>query len=79
MKKKRLAYAFEEDTATSMVQRSEDDDDMHDCKSFTDDYIWYEVNLKNSHLFHCNCPDDSKLCKHVLLVNREWLMFYSSF
>ncbi|CEG74645.1 hypothetical protein RMATCC62417_09819 [Rhizopus microsporus] len=47
MKKKRLAYAFDEDTATSMVQRSEDDDNMYDCKSFTDDYIWYEVELRN--------------------------------
>ncbi|CEI92687.1 hypothetical protein RMCBS344292_06940 [Rhizopus microsporus] len=71
MKKKGLAYAFDEDTATSMVQRSEDDDDdMYDCKSFTDDYIWYEVEMKNGHLFRCNCPEDSKLCKHIFLVNR---------
>ena len=50
MKKKRLAYALDEDTATSMVQRSKDDNDMYDCKSFTDDYIWYEFKLKNGHL-----------------------------
>ncbi|CEI88591.1 hypothetical protein RMCBS344292_02974 [Rhizopus microsporus] len=70
MKKKRLAYAFDEDTATSMVQRSEGDDDMYDCKSFTDDYTWYEIELKNGHLFRCNFPDDSKLCKDIFLVNR---------
>ncbi|PHZ13300.1 uncharacterized protein RHIMIDRAFT_291064 [Rhizopus microsporus ATCC 52813] len=51
MKKKRLAYALDEGTATSMVQRSEDDDDMYDCKSFADDYIWYEIELKNGRLF----------------------------
>ncbi|CEG76618.1 hypothetical protein RMATCC62417_11490 [Rhizopus microsporus] len=70
MKKKRLAYALDEDTATSMIQRSEDDDDTYDCKSFTDDYIWYEIELKNGHLFRCNCSDNSKLCKHIFLVNR---------
>ncbi|RCH92218.1 hypothetical protein CU097_011627 [Rhizopus azygosporus] len=58
MKKKRLAYAFDEDTATSMVQRSEDDDNMYDCKSFTDDYIWYEVELRNGHLSRFNRVTD---------------------
>ncbi|PHZ09398.1 uncharacterized protein RHIMIDRAFT_262632, partial [Rhizopus microsporus ATCC 52813] len=53
-----------------MVQRSEDDDDTYDCKSFTDDYIWYEIELKNGHLFRCNCPDNLKFCKHIFLVNR---------
>ncbi|CEG72415.1 hypothetical protein RMATCC62417_07977 [Rhizopus microsporus] len=53
-----------------MVQCSEEDDDMYDYKPFTDDYIWYEVKLKNGHLFCCNCPDGSKLCKHIFLVNR---------
>ncbi|CEG68493.1 hypothetical protein RMATCC62417_04743 [Rhizopus microsporus] len=52
------------------VQRSEDDDDIYDCKPFTDNYIWHEIELKNGHLFRCNCPDDSKLCKHIFLVNR---------
>ncbi|CAO3685956.1 unnamed protein product [Rhizopus microsporus] len=33
-----------------MVQRSEDDDDTYDCKSFTGNYIWYEIELKNGHL-----------------------------
>ncbi|ORE08294.1 hypothetical protein BCV72DRAFT_334518 [Rhizopus microsporus var. microsporus] len=53
-----------------MAQRSEDDDDTYDCKSFTDNYIWYEIELKNGHLFRCNCPDNSKLCKHIFLINR---------
>ncbi|RCH85252.1 hypothetical protein CU097_000999, partial [Rhizopus azygosporus] len=70
MKKKKLACAFDKDAATSMAQRSEEEDDMYDYKPFTDDYIWYEAKLKNDHLFRCNCPDGSKLCKHIFLVNR---------
>ncbi|CEG83513.1 hypothetical protein RMATCC62417_17419 [Rhizopus microsporus] len=69
MKKRRLSYALDEDTATSMIQCSEDNNDTYDCKSFTDDYIWYEIELKNGHLFRYNCPDNSKLCKHIFLIN----------
>jgi hypothetical protein len=65
-----LAYALDEDIATSMVQRSEEDDDTYDCKSFTDDYSWYEIELKNGHLSRCNYPGNSKPCKHIFLVNR---------
>jgi len=43
---------------------------VYECKSFTDDYIWYDVLLKDGVLHRCNCPDISKHCKHIFLVSR---------
>lgn len=40
------------------------------CKSFTENDKEYILKIENNRLCFCSCPDLSKICKHMLLVNR---------
>ena len=54
--------------AVSMVLKI--DDDNYQCRSFTLDIIYYDIEYSNGYLRKCSCDDTSNLCKHIFLVHR---------
>ncbi|OAD71981.1 hypothetical protein PHYBLDRAFT_169891 [Phycomyces blakesleeanus NRRL 1555(-)] len=83
--KRRNVYMLDSNTAMEMVEKLSDT--AFTCKSFTVDFAIYNIELQNSFLQNCTCPDTSKLCKHIFLINcmldisyflRQSLFFSSS-
>jgi hypothetical protein len=67
-KKKVKADAINFDIACSMVEQHTED--LFICKSFTENEVEYIIEAESNRLCSCSCPDSSKICKHMLLVNR---------
>ncbi|CEG83753.1 hypothetical protein RMATCC62417_17629 [Rhizopus microsporus] len=47
-----------------------EEDNLFQCRSFTHDILYYDIEVRSGYLYSCSCPDSSKLCKHIFLVNR---------
>ncbi|OAD65132.1 hypothetical protein PHYBLDRAFT_176408 [Phycomyces blakesleeanus NRRL 1555(-)] len=62
-------------TAMEMVEKLSDT--VFTCRSFTVDLVIYNIELQNGFLQNCTCPDTSKLCKHIFLINRMLDIPYS--
>ncbi|OAD75670.1 hypothetical protein PHYBLDRAFT_64576 [Phycomyces blakesleeanus NRRL 1555(-)] len=64
-----LDYRQESDSDTAMEMVEKLSDTAFTCRSFTIDLIIYNIELQNDFLQNCTCPDTSKLCKHIFLIN----------
>ncbi|OAD65514.1 hypothetical protein PHYBLDRAFT_153416 [Phycomyces blakesleeanus NRRL 1555(-)] len=62
-------------TAMEMVEKLSDT--IFTCRSFTVDFVIYNIELQNNFLQNCTCPDTSKLCKHIFLINHMLDITYS--
>ncbi|KAG1451086.1 hypothetical protein G6F57_016256 [Rhizopus arrhizus] len=67
-KKGRAVYCIDYDVACSMVEQLEEN--VYQCRSFTEDILFYEMDTKEGYLKNCSCPDQTKMCKHIFLVSR---------
>ncbi|KAL0088988.1 hypothetical protein J3Q64DRAFT_1697258 [Phycomyces blakesleeanus] len=65
--KRRNIYMLDSNTAMEMVEKLSDT--AFTCRSFTVDFAIYNIELQNSFLQNCTCPNTSKLCKHIFLIN----------
>ena len=67
-KKGRAVYCIDYDVACSMVEQLEEN--VYQCRSFTEGILFYEMDTKEGFLKNCSCPDQTKMCKHIFLVSR---------
>ncbi|KAG1174276.1 hypothetical protein G6F71_005016 [Rhizopus microsporus] len=67
-KKRRAAYCIDYVVACSMVEQLEEN--VYQCRSFTEENLFYEMDTKEGFLKNCSCPDQTKMCKHIFLVSR---------
>ncbi|ORE21795.1 hypothetical protein BCV71DRAFT_273978 [Rhizopus microsporus] len=67
-KKGRAVYCIDYDVACSMVEQLEEN--VYQCRSFTEDILFYEMDTKEGYLKNCSCPDQTKMYKHIFLVSR---------
>ncbi|KAG1209496.1 hypothetical protein G6F69_006295 [Rhizopus microsporus] len=51
-----------------MVEQLEEN--VYQCRSFTEDILFYEMDTKEGYLKNCSCPDQTKMYKHIFLVSR---------
>ena len=65
--KRKKAFLIPSDDAFNMVEKL---GECYQCKSFTYDYIYYDIDFQEGYLQNCSCDDPSKLCKHIFLVHR---------
>ena len=72
--KKKIADTLDYDIACGMLKEIEDS--LFQCRSFTHDILYYDIEIRNSYPYSCSCPASSKVCKHIFLVNH---MFQVSF
>ncbi|KAL0077471.1 hypothetical protein J3Q64DRAFT_1702862 [Phycomyces blakesleeanus] len=73
--KRRNTYMLDSNAAIEMVKKL--NDTAFTCRSFTVDLFIYNIELQNDFLKNCTCPDTSKLCKHIFLINRMLDIPYS--
>ncbi|RCH87795.1 hypothetical protein CU097_006964 [Rhizopus azygosporus] len=66
--KKNTVNVPDYDSACGMVKKIEDN--LFQCKSFTHNILYYDIEVRNGYLYSCSCPAYSRLCKNVFLVNR---------
>ncbi|KAL4211494.1 hypothetical protein AB4K20DRAFT_2011785 [Rhizopus microsporus] len=66
--KGRTAYCIDYDVTCSMVEQLEEN--VYQCRSFTEDILFYEMDTKEGFLKNCSCPDQTNMCKHIFLVSR---------
>ena len=66
--KGRTAYCIDYDVTCSMVEQLEEN--VYQCRSFTEDILFYEMDTKEGFLKNYSCPDQTKMCKHIFLVSR---------
>ncbi|PHZ16897.1 uncharacterized protein RHIMIDRAFT_287916 [Rhizopus microsporus ATCC 52813] len=45
------------------------EDNLFQCRPFTHDILYHDIEVRNGYLYSCSCPDSSKLCKYTFLVN----------
>ncbi|PHZ15285.1 uncharacterized protein RHIMIDRAFT_234641 [Rhizopus microsporus ATCC 52813] len=74
-KKRRAAYCIDYDIACYMVEQLEEN--VYQCKSFTENILFYEMDTKEGYLKNCSCPDRTKMCKHFFLVSRVTKLRFS--
>ncbi|KAG1178381.1 hypothetical protein G6F71_001855 [Rhizopus microsporus] len=67
-KKRRTAYCIDYDFACSIVEQLEEN--VYQCRPFTEDILFYEMDTKEGFLKNYSCPDQTKMCKHIFLVSR---------
>ncbi|CEG68004.1 hypothetical protein RMATCC62417_04343 [Rhizopus microsporus] len=51
-----------------MVEQLEEN--VCQCRSFTEDILSYEMGTKEGFLKNCSCPDQTNMCKHISFVSR---------
>ncbi|CEI98880.1 hypothetical protein RMCBS344292_12978 [Rhizopus microsporus] len=51
-----------------MVEQLEEN--VYQCRSFTENILFYEMDTKEGFLNNCSCPDQTKMCMHIFLVSR---------
>ena len=66
--KGRTAYCIDYDVTCSMVEQLEEN--VYQCRSFTEDILFYEMDTKEGFLKNYSCPDQTNICKHIFLVSR---------
>ncbi|KAG1208440.1 hypothetical protein G6F69_007211 [Rhizopus microsporus] len=67
-KKGRAAYCIDYDITCSVVEQLEEN--VYQCRSFTEDILFYKMDTKEGFLKNCSCPDQTKMCKHIFSVSR---------
>ncbi|CEG85060.1 hypothetical protein RMATCC62417_18792 [Rhizopus microsporus] len=65
--KKKTADILDYDTACGMLEKIEDN--LFQCKSFTHDMLYYDIEVQNGYLYGCSCYNPFKLYKRIFLVN----------
>ncbi|CEG80129.1 hypothetical protein RMATCC62417_14505 [Rhizopus microsporus] len=51
-----------------MIEQLEEN--VYQCRPFTENILFYEVDTKEGFLKNCSCPDQAKRCRHIFLVSR---------
>ncbi|ORE16293.1 hypothetical protein BCV71DRAFT_236812 [Rhizopus microsporus] len=66
-KKKKAAHNIDYGVACFMVQLLKEN--IYQCRSFTEDILFYKVNTKEDFLKNGSCSDQTKMYKHFFLVS----------
>jgi hypothetical protein len=74
-KKRKAAYCIDYDVPCSMVEQL--GGDVYQCRSFTENILFNEMDTKEGFLKSCSCPDQTKMCEHIFLVSRVTKLSFS--
>ncbi|ORE04935.1 hypothetical protein BCV72DRAFT_210404 [Rhizopus microsporus var. microsporus] len=45
------------------------EDNLFQCRPFTHDVLYYDIEVRSDYLYSCSFPGSFKLCKHIFLIN----------